>query len=209
MTALTAQQQEMLNNALGMIGYEANIAGIIAGLQNSAGVDVTTITGDVTINSSKVSAIGSSKVTNAKIAANAVDYSKLDTATSQFYIKERLPADGAAGTDSEKSILVNGIGSFKVISMGFIPDSAITGTSTDYASLALIDKSTDGSGTTSVVSKDFKAAGNAFVNVDFGTVGATNQSIASGHVITVKRTHSGNGQILPAGSIVIVAQRTA
>jgi hypothetical protein len=40
----------------------------ITTLSNSAGVDVTTITGDVTINSSKVSAIGASKVKSANMA---------------------------------------------------------------------------------------------------------------------------------------------
>ena len=37
-------------------------------LENSAGVDVTTITGDVTINSSKVSTVGTGKITTAKMA---------------------------------------------------------------------------------------------------------------------------------------------
>ena len=195
MTNLTAKQIDKLNY-MNPTAKDAKLGTIIGALQSTlTGTLITDISGDITINSSKASLISN----------GAVSYGKLDTNTKQFYIKERIGADALAADTSERSILVCNT-AFTVISVGFIPDAGF-GQASNYSNISVVNKGTNGSGTTAVAAKAFSTVVTAYTNNDFGTVTAPN--VTAGQVLTVKITKTGTGQVTPAGSIVIVAQRAA
>ena len=196
MTSLTDAQVAYFDES-SPANIEIKMGEAVQTLQNTlTGTVITDITGDVTINSSKVSAIGSGKVT----------YANLDSNTKSFYIKERISADTAATDTSEKSILSATLAGMTIVSVAFIPDAGF-GQVTNFSTISVINKGTNGLGTTVVAHKDFTSAVTAFTSNDFGVIASA--TVTTGQVLTVKISKTLLGQITPAGSLVIVAQRAA
>lgn len=162
----------------------------------------------------KVKQMQAGEIATAEIAANAVNYAKLDATGRKYVIRFRRAASDTAGTDFE---LPAGIAQFAgtVTSVKVVGDSGI-GQATNYSTLAVVNKGgTAGDGTTSIASYDFDNgtthALTTFVPKALTLSGTgANLVVASGDVLTVKKTHTSSGQALPTNLFVeIVIERSA
>ena len=142
------------------------------------------------------------------IATGVISYDKLDTNTKRTRREVRIPADSGVGDTWEKSVLRASL-PISIADAGIIPDAVISGHATYYATLELQNKGIDGTGTASIVSKNFTAGVSGYAYTSFGTI--TSGDIASGEVVTTKKSVSetGSGQIVPASVIVLNIERKA
>jgi hypothetical protein len=78
-------------------------------------------------------------------------------------------------------------------------DATVTGQDTNYATLSIVNKKGDGSGTTALASKAFTAGvnGTAFIETSLGAV--ANNTLFPGDVLTFKKAVTVLGQQLQAG----------
>jgi len=114
----------------------------------------------------------------------------------------RIPECGAASDTWERALLY-AWQDLEVIEAGIVPDSSF-GQGSDYATLAVVNKGADGSGTTELCSKAFDSSVNAYDFVSFGTI--SNGDISQGEVLALKKSVTGNGQKVPASAIVLVVR---
>jgi hypothetical protein len=127
-------------------------------------------------------------------------YQIITRKTGREYIP--LPADTAAADTFEKPIMKcdeeKGI---TVKAIELIPTAAI-GQATDYMTVSVVDKGTDGTGTTSKASLDLNSSHTvgAYASLDVVT---TDFQVANGEVITLKKAVTGAGQKWPGGLIKI------
>jgi len=140
----------------------------------------------------------------AKVADGFVTYAKLDTNTKRFVVGVRIPADSAAGDTWERAVFY-AYTAVTVIDAGIVPDASF-GQATDYAILEVQNKGTDGTGTTSLASKNFDSAVSAYDFTSLGTI--SNASVSAGEVLTFKKSVGGSGQIVPASLLVLVLERS-
>lgn len=154
--------------------------------------------------------VAAGSISTTELANNAVNYAKLDATGRTYKLQIRhAVAEATAATDFEKAVgACTAAGT--VTSVKFIPDAGF-GQATDYATLAIINKGAAGSGTTSVASLGFNSSNVATAYVPSAlTLGATgNLAVVAGDVLTLKKTHSGNGQLVPTGELQITIERTA
>ena len=141
----------------------------------------------------------------AKMADGFVTYAKLDTNTKRFAVGIRIPADSAAGDTWERAAFYANI-AVTVVDAGIVPDASF-GQATDYAILEVQNKGADGTGTTSLVSKNFDSAVSAYDYTSLGTI--SNASVSAGEVLTFKKTVNESGEIVPASLLVLVLERSA
>jgi len=141
----------------------------------------------------------------AKMADGFITYAKLDANTKRFTVGIRIPADSAAGDTWERAAFYANT-AVTVIDAGIVPDASF-GQDTNYAILEVQNKGTDGTGTTSLVSKSFDSAVSAYDYTSLGTI--SNASVSAGEVLTFKKTIGGSGQIVPASLLVLVLERSA
>jgi len=85
----------------------------------------------------------------------------------------------------------------KVMRVGIIPKSAITGADTNYMTLSFKNKGSDGTGTAVIASKAFTNGvnGAAFDYVTFGAV--SNNLLNEGDVVSFAKAESGSGMNMP------------
>lgn len=150
-------------------------------------------------------------VTNDKLGTSAVNLDKVNTAMKTYALsyKHEGSAD-TAETDWERTMFV-------VPFAGELVDADITtdtgfGQDTNYSSLSVVNKGQNGSGTTSMAAKDFNAtnATTAYKSHLITLSGVTGaRTVAEGDVISIKKTHSGNGQTVPDHAITLKFTRTA
>lgn len=98
--------------------------------------------------------------------------------------------------------------SYVVTDAGVIPDALSTafGAATNYFSLGLVNKGTNGAGTTAVSAvKAFSAAATVMDAVSFGAIAAPN--VAAGEVLAVEKTITANGLICQGCTFYIVMTR--
>lgn len=141
----------------------------------------------------------------AKMADGFITYAKLDTNTKRFTVGIRIPADGAAGDTWERAAFYANT-AVTVIDAGIVPDASF-GQADNYAILEVRNKGTDGTGTTSLVSKNFDSAVSAYDYTSFGTI--SNASVSAGEVLAFRKTVAGSGQVVPASLLVLVLERSA
>lgn len=87
----------------------------------------------------------------------------------------------------------------------FIPDSAITGHTTNNMTLQLTNRGSAGAGTTAVASLAFTSGvnGTAF-DAKALTVDTALDEVAAGDVLSLDKAEAGTGLALPAGKAVVV-----
>jgi len=141
----------------------------------------------------------------AKMADGFITYAKLDTNTKRFTVGIRISADSAAGDTWERAAFYANT-AVTVIDAGIVPDEGF-GQADNYAILEVRNKGTDGTGTTSLVSKNFDSAVSAYDYTSFGTI--SNASVSAGEVLAFRKTVAGNGQVVPASLLVLVLERSA
>jgi hypothetical protein len=98
--------------------------------------------------------------------------------------------------------------SYVVTDAGVIPDALSTafGAATDNFSLTLVNKGTDGAGTTAVsATKQFSSAATVMDAVSFGAISSPN--VTAGQVLAVEKTITGNGLVCQGCTFYIVMTR--
>lgn len=119
-----------------------------------------------------------------------------------FQVNVPAVAGGADGT----TIICKAPFAGRVVSATYYANSAITGANTNTRKLEIINKGTDGAGTTVMASKQFDSGTNA---VALDNTSLTNSAVAHAleHVadalIVLKSTHVGTGIADPGGLIEI------
>jgi hypothetical protein len=143
-------------------------------------------------------------ITADKLMAGIVGYSKLDQNTKRFTIQLPINADAAAADTWAKAVYIPS--AVTVIDAGIIPDTTF-GQATDYADIKLVNKGTDGAGTTEIAAKNFNSTNVATAHdyTDLGTV--SNEEVLSGSVLEFIKSKTGDGQIVPASTLVLVLER--
>ena len=122
-----------------------------------------------------------------------------------YTVGVRIAADSAASDTWERAVFY-AKEDVTVIDAGIVPDASF-GQATDYAILEVQNKGTDGTGTTSLVSKSFSSAVSAYDYTSLGTI--SNASVSEGEVLTFKKTVNESGEIVPASLLVLVLERSA
>lgn len=125
-------------------------------------------------------------------------------------MEENAPAVAAA---SDKSTVI-GAAKFDgtITAVTYTPDGQLTGANTDSRTLAVVNKGTDGNGTTSVASKAFTSGVNAddFDETALTLSGtAANLNVIQGQILAFTSTHVGStGLADPGGKVRVTISRT-
>jgi hypothetical protein len=92
-----------------------------------------------------------------------------------------------------------------LVSVQFIPSAAITANATNFSTLTVQNKGTNGlSGTTAMASRSWAATNSVLSTPETFTLSGTpaNLEVQAGDVLQIVQTHGGTGLIIPAGSFV-------
>jgi hypothetical protein len=121
----------------------------------------------------------------------------------QFY-QVAIPADAANGT-FEKTIFTAPFNSV-VKDVKVIPDGDI-GQATNFMTLDVQSKGSDGTGTTSIGSRAVNSTNTieGFVGVDLVS---TDAEITEGQSLSLKKTVTGTGQAFPGGLVIVRYEKT-
>ena len=122
------------------------------------------------------------------------------TDTYDKYSPATIPVDSAA-TDVPERTIFRAPFDCTVSEVYVIPDDDI-GQATNYMTLDVQNKGSDGTGTDSIGSLAVNSTNtiDEFVGVDLVT---TNASVSEGECLTLKKTITGDGQIFPGGLVVV------
>lgn len=112
----------------------------------------------------------------------------------------------AAGTDDEIPVFVAPHGT-RLLKAYLVDGGGVTADATDYTTLSIVNKGSDGSGTDTVASFDTDSNGDnvsltAFDAHDFGTL--ANYSLSQEDVVTLKKADTASGQALTTATVVLV-----
>lgn len=112
----------------------------------------------------------------------------------------------SAGTDDERPIFVAPCGC-QLKKAYIVNASDISADGTDFTAVELQDKGSDGSGTDTIVSFDTDSNNDnvsltGFDAHDFGSL--SNNSLAKGDVVTIKKTDSGSGKAFDEAFVELV-----
>ena len=110
----------------------------------------------------------------------------------------------ANGTSDEVAVWINDTGATVTITKcGYVPDTAVTGNTTNNFILQFRDKGTDGTGTTGITSAKTYGTGvdMTIFNEDTLTLSTTaaDLTITNGSMVALNKTETGSGLTLPAG----------
>lgn len=145
-------------------------------------------------------------ITRAKLKDAIIDYSAFDQNTKRFMLELLVPADDAADDVWTRDVYVPA--GVKVITAGIVPQTQF-GQATNYAVLKLINKGTDGLGTTEMASLNVNSSNVAAAH-DFKSLGTiTDPTVDAGSVLAFDKTAAGDGQVVPASTLVLVLERAA
>ena len=93
---------------------------------------------------------------------------------------------------------------YKIISAGFVPDTAYTGADTDTRNFGLVNKGTAGAGSTAMHTAIDLVNGVVWAAMDYKELvaEADGKTLAAGEVVSIVSTHAGNGIVFPAGTFM-------
>lgn len=117
----------------------------------------------------------------------------------------RFAGHATAGTELEQVLFVAPF-ACTVTAVEYVADSAQTGSDTTYATLTVYNRGAANAGTASVAALAFTAGIDLAANTPSTiTVSATaaNLSLATGDVITAKKSVTSTGRALPGGIVVV------
>lgn len=150
---------------------------------------------------------GAAAVTPAAATMGVQDYSptpRVDTLSTV------APAVGTAGNDGVQpvgTVTRDGV----VSGVSYIPSSAITGANTNSRTVSLVNKGSDGSGSTTIATLAEVSGVNAsaFVGKAITLSGtAANLKVKAGDILEWVSTHVGTGITDPGGEVVVTIQPT-
>jgi hypothetical protein len=150
-------------------------------------------------------------ITATQIDDGTITYAELDEQGKLLRFPMRhAVAEATAATDFEKSIVrIPVAGTVKAVYL--VPDAGF-GQDTNYSTLAIINKGGAGAGSTSVASKAFNAANAVAAYVPASltlSVTPADLIVAAGDVLTLKKTHSASGQLVPLCEVAVYVERSA
>jgi hypothetical protein len=113
-----------------------------------------------------------------------------------------------AGTADEFTIGEAPFG-FEVTAVRWYANAGVTGANTNYFTVTVRNRGTDGSGSTVVASKDFVSGTNATA-FDLTTITlsatAANLLVTEGQVLTVEKLVTGTGLAMPDGLVEVIGR---
>lgn len=163
----------------------------------------------------KAGAVGSAEIaTDAvgsdEIAAGAVGFAELAAANIVEKIRFQLPQGDIAATDFQYVIgMPKHAG--RVTAIKLIPNSTF-GQATNNSVLTVYNRGAADDGTTALCTQTFDDTHQATARVafDFTLDGTpTNLDVVAADVLTLVKTHNGDGQVVPAGVLEITYSRSA
>lgn len=156
------------------------------------------------------SELGTDAVDSDEIKAGAVGFAELAAANITEKLRFQVPSGDNASADFEYSIgLPKHAGT--VTGIKLIPNATF-GADTDYATLTVYNRGADDSGTTALCTNNFDAAHAATARVPFAfTLNGVpaNLVVAATDVLTLVKTHTGDGGVVPMGILEVEYTRTA
>lgn len=119
------------------------------------------------------------------------------------------PGQATAGTADSWPVFV-APGNIKVTGVNWTPAAAVTGDNTNYFSLAVQNKGSDGSGTTAITQTKAYTTGTNSVAHDTEALSLSateaNRNVASGEVVSLVRTVAASGLAMPDGVLEVSFQ---
>lgn len=114
-----------------------------------------------------------------------------------------MPASAAADATAEVPVFRAPF-ACKVRKVVLVPGAAITGTATNYHNLNLINRGTDGSGTTELANRDYLNGTNESKAVARELYApASYLALAAGAVLAIEKEKVGTGLALPAIQVIV------
>jgi len=191
MTQLSTAEANRINRA-NRVNYETKLGTRLRALEGS------------------IMLMSSMSVASEDIEDKAVGFPALADTERDEKIRLQLPSGDTAGTDWEIVIgTPDHPGTVKSIKL--ITNTTF-GKDTDYSTLTVYNRKADDTGTASVGANAFDAAGAATARVAKAlTLSGTpaNLTVGATDVLTLKKTHTGDGQSVPSGVLELVYTRTA
>jgi hypothetical protein len=122
------------------------------------------------------------------------------------YLKIRVPAMAAAGTDNEIAADAAQL-SGKITGVLWTPDAAVVANGTNYSVLSVRNRTT-GAGTALPASRSYIATNSVAFVSEAMTLSTTASDLlfAIGDVLTVQMLHTASGVLIPAGLVRIAYQ---
>lgn len=114
----------------------------------------------------------------------------------------------AAATATSSEVIFEAMNACRIKRVAFIASATVTGQATDYFALDILNVGTAGAGTTAIATAiTFSTApivATALDALEF-TLSTTDATIklAAGEVLTVKRTKTGSGLLMPSGNFIV------
>lgn len=127
------------------------------------------------------------------------------------FVKIRINADSAAsdtwGENGEGYVVLwipTGL-NYTVEGVDLAVDDDVTGDDTNYMTLSLVNKGTDGAGTTEIISKAYTSGVDIahFDNDDVASGGISNADIDAGEVLAFKKAVASSGFTFPGGLLTL------
>lgn len=119
-------------------------------------------------------------------------------------IMARVPGMATAGTAEEWPI---GVAPFrgKVVRVDWIPSAAVTADASNYFTLNVRNRGSDGLGATNVAARSYVATNSVAFAREAVTLNATpaNRVVAAGDALTVEKVNTGTGLAMPDGTVVV------
>lgn len=118
-----------------------------------------------------------------------------------------VPIQATLGTDDNWSVWTPPF-NCTVVSVKFVPNAAVTADGTNYSIYTLTNKGS-GAGTTSIATRSWIATNSVASTPESMTLSGTaaNLDLTAGDNIEMVKTHSGNGVVIPDGSVAITYKR--
>ena len=198
---------EIINNGsalytLTLIVSESLSSTFMAHLTRGSSLEISTVENDITTvwtgtvdECSLTSGFTIAKLVDVVLTAPAINTS-ISKMLSRYPILPTGVAEAADDTLEEILFKVPTGQSFTITDVGFIPSVAF-GQVTDYATLTVYNRGVDGTGTDQIAQLACSSALDVKTKNSFGAI--TNAEIASNEVITVVKSISGSGEIIPTG----------
>jgi hypothetical protein len=125
---------------------------------------------------------------------------------------DKVAADGAASTATAEHSMFRAPGPTTITAVYYVPDAALTANDTNYATLTLQRRNSDGTNpvtvatiNTAITVAPFSGNWLQWTAVPL-TLTQANLSLTAGQILTVQITKTGTGVVVPAGSLQISFQ---
>jgi hypothetical protein len=218
---------EIYDNEVGVVSHQFGVSSLV--VKNAAGVAIFTVSANGMKSYGSIPFVELSGTENSgadlRIRENAGKIEVYNVGTvavvatlhgaTSFMFFRHLPinpitgAAEAANATWKKIILEAPPGSaITITDVGVIPDDGVAfGQATNYFTLSLVNKGSNGSGTTQIASKAFSSAATNLIKTSLGTISYATP--AAGDLLAMEKTVTSNGMICEGCSFYIEYTRAS